>query len=59
VDPWVDGDTRRALINLPPDVTEVTVPTEFMAPGAYEFEVLAIEVTGNSTISVGEFEIEE
>jgi len=57
--PWVDGGTRRALINLPPDVTEVTVPTEFLQEGAYEFEILAIEISGNSTISVGEFEIEE
>jgi hypothetical protein len=56
---WVDGDTQSALINLPPNVTEVTVPTGFMAPGAYEFEVLAFEISGNSTISVGEFEIEE
>jgi len=54
---WVDGNTRRALINLPPTVTELTVPAEFLLPGtSYEFEVLAIEVSGNSTISVGEFD---
>jgi hypothetical protein len=54
---WVDGNTRRALINLPPAVTELTVPAEFLLPGtSYEFEVLAIEVSGNSTISVGEFD---
>lgn len=58
--PWVDGSTRRALINLPGDVTELTVGAEFLAPGsAYEFEILAIEANGNSTISVGEFETSE
>ncbi len=57
---WVDGNTRRALINLPPTVTELTVPPEFLLPGtAYEFEVLAIEASGNSTISVGEFDTSE
>jgi hypothetical protein len=58
--PWVDGKTRRALINLPPDVTSLTVPPEFLLPGAsYEFEILAIEVSGNSTISTGEFDTSE
>ena len=55
--PWIDGSTRRALINLPPTVTSLTVPPEFLLPGVlYEFEVLAIEASGNSTISEGEFE---
>jgi hypothetical protein len=54
--PWVDGNTRRALINLPPSVTSLTVPPEFLLPNTvYEFEILAIEVSGNSTISTGEF----
>jgi hypothetical protein len=54
--PRVDGTTRRALINLPPSVTSLTVPPEFLLPNAeYEFEILAIEVSGNSTISTGEF----
>ena len=53
---WVDGSTRRALINVPGDVTEFTVGAEFLEPGAeYEFEILAIEMNGNATISVGEF----
>ena len=56
VAPWIDGETRRALINLPASVTELTVPPEFLLPGSeYEFEILAIEVSGNVTISVGEF----
>jgi hypothetical protein len=54
--PWVDGGTRRALINLPGSVTRLTVSPEFLLPNSqYEFEVLAIEKSGNSTISVGEF----
>ncbi len=54
--PWIDGKTRRALINLPASVTRLTVPPEFLLPNtAYEFEILAIEVSGNSTISTGEF----
>ena len=58
--PWVDGKTRRALINLPPDVTSLKVPSEFLLPGtSYEFEILAIEVSGNSTISTGEFDTSE
>lgn len=58
--PWVDGGTRRALINLPPEITELTVSPEFLLPGSsYEFEILAIEESGNSTISVGEFDTSE
>lgn len=54
--PWVDGSTRRALINLPPGATRVTVPVEFLLPDTiYDFEVLAIESSGNATISGGEF----
>ena len=55
-EPWVDGKTRRALINLPGLVNRLKVPPEFLLPGAsYEFEILAIEASGNSTISTGEF----
>ena len=54
--PWVDGSTRRALVNVPRDVTQFTVGAEFLTPGTeYEFEILAIEMNGNSSISVGEF----
>jgi len=49
--PWIDGDSRRALINLPPDVNEIAVPPELMEPDAtYEIEILAIEEGGNSSI---------
>jgi hypothetical protein len=54
--PWVDGKSRRALINLPESVTRLQVPPEFLLPNtAYNFEVMAIEASGNATISVGEF----
>lgn len=53
---WVDGGTRRALINVPGNVTQFTLGAEFLTPDSgYEFEILAIEKNGNSTISVGEF----
>jgi hypothetical protein len=36
-------------------VTSLTVSPEFLLPNAtYDFEVLAIEASGNSTIAVGE-----
>ncbi len=36
--PWVDGETRRALINLPGSVRSLTVPPEFLLRDAeYEF----------------------
>ena len=43
-------------IFLPATATTVTVPSEFFESGAdYEFEVLAIEESGNQTLSSGEF----
>ncbi len=55
-EPWVDGVSRRALINLPASVTSLKVPPEFLLPNTpYNFEVMAIEASGNSTISEGEF----
>jgi hypothetical protein len=54
--PWIDGKTRRALINLPPSLTSFKVPNEFLLPNcSYEFEILAIEISGNATISTGAF----
>ena len=41
---------------LPPTVTSVVVPDELLAPGkAYNWEVLAIEESGNQTLSSGAF----
>ncbi len=45
------GDNPVAVIRVPP---------EFLVPGAvYAFEILAIEASGNSTISVGNFVVSE
>jgi hypothetical protein len=42
---------------LPPHVNSITLPDGFLEPGAtYAWEVLAIEESGNQTLSSGEFE---
>lgn len=47
-------------VRLPAGVTEVTVPAEFVVPGTeYKFEVLAIEESGNQTISESVFSTSE
>jgi hypothetical protein len=39
-------------VHVPPSVTSLTVPNEFLEPGArYELEVLVLEVSGNQTLS--------
>ena len=56
-----EGEGEPALdidleLTLPPSVTQVRIPAELLAPGTvYEFEVLAVEESGNKTISAGEF----
>ena len=43
-------------VHVPPTVNRLSVPTEFLqADTVYELEVLALEVSGNQTISVGFF----
>ncbi len=43
-------------VHVPPDMTELTVPEEFLQPDTvYELEVLALEQSGNQTITVGFF----
>ncbi len=38
--------------DVPPDVTSIVIPASFMVPGVeYKFEVLAIEESGNQTLS--------
>ena len=45
-------------VHLPPAVTQVSIAPEFLEPGTvYELEVLALEESGNQTISVGFFKI--
>ena len=47
---------RTFDVNLPGTATSVTVPPEFLEPGTqYIFEVLAIEIGGNQTITEGSF----
>jgi hypothetical protein len=44
-------------IHAPATVTSLTVPKEFLAPATtYGFEVLAIEKSGNQTLTAGTFE---
>lgn len=50
---------RGMSLYLPPSVTSVTVPNEFLEPGThYLWEVLAIEESGNQTLSSSEFTTE-
>jgi hypothetical protein len=43
-------------VHVPPSVNRLSVPAEFLeADTVYELEVLALEVSGNQTISVGFF----
>jgi hypothetical protein len=53
-------DPFRALTaDVAPTSTSFTVPAEFLEPGTeYKFEVLAIEASGNQTITAGFFETE-
>jgi hypothetical protein len=47
-------------VTLPASATSVTLPVEFvesLAAGSHPFEVLAIEASGNQTITEGSFEI--
>ncbi len=47
-------------IYLPATASEVTVPSEFLESGvAYKYEVLAIETTGNQTLTSASFTVEE
>lgn len=46
-------------VHMPPDRNSLTVPAEFLEPATeYELEVLALEVSGNQTITVSFFETE-
>jgi hypothetical protein len=60
-----DGPPHRHMIGtpgslsmyLPPSVTQIVVPGGFLEPGTtYQWEVLAIERSGNQTLSSSEFE---
>lgn len=50
---------RSMSIYVPASVTSMSVPNEFLEPGTHYFwEVLAIEESGNQTLSSSEFETE-
>ncbi|HEX9639604.1 MAG TPA: fibronectin type III domain-containing protein [Acidobacteriota bacterium] len=50
---------RTFSADVSPTTTRLTVPREFMEPGTvYKWEVLAIEASGNQTLSEAEFETE-
>ncbi len=48
-----NGFSRPALsIHVPPFVTSLTVPNEFLEPGSrYEIEIIVLEVSGNQTLT--------
>lgn len=56
-DDWVDpnGLSRPVYdVHVPPDQFSLAVPSEFLRPATvYEVEVLALELSGNQTISIG------
>ncbi|MDH3280190.1 MAG: hypothetical protein OEQ18_03560 [Gammaproteobacteria bacterium] len=49
-----EGERLRVYsVDMPPDATSATVPTDFMEPGVeYELEILAVEESDNQTISI-------
>jgi hypothetical protein len=48
---------RGLSMYLPPTVTSMTIPVEFLEPGTpYLWEVLAIEESGNQTLSSSAFQ---
>ena len=58
------GTTRSYVVDLPRDATSARVPTEFLAPGVavpgteFRLEVIAIEDTGNKTITEANFQLQ-
>jgi hypothetical protein len=46
-----EEDPRVFDADLPASVTSLKIPAEFLEPGKYKIEVLAIEQSGNQTIS--------
>jgi len=54
-DPHMIG-TMGLSMYLPPDVTQMTIPEEFLEPGTdYLWEVLAIEESGNQSLNSSQF----
>jgi hypothetical protein len=54
--PHMIGKVSSLSMYLPPSVTSMRVPKEFLESGVdYDWEVLAIEESGNQTLSSGKF----
>jgi hypothetical protein len=47
----VPNPERSFDVMLPGDATSVNVPSQFLTPGSYKTEVLAIDRAGNQTLS--------
>jgi hypothetical protein len=56
--PSVGNPTRVFDVMLPGNATQLPVPAEFLVPGTYKTEVLAIEKSGNQTLTEVAFTIE-
>ena len=55
-----EGPDRKFTVTVPADTTMVTLPEEFLVEGTeFKFEILAIEESGNQTITESCFETEE
>ena len=52
-----DGSVRTFEAAVPASVTSMTVPAEFLSPGSYKAEVLAIEAGGNQTLTEHSFTV--
>jgi hypothetical protein len=57
-DPFVGNPTQVLDVMLPGDATRLPIPAEFLAPGTYKTEVLAIERSGNQTLTEVEFTVD-
>ncbi len=57
-EPALGNPTRVLEAMLPGTATRLPVPAEFLVPGMYKTEVLAIEASGNQTLTEVEFGIE-
>jgi len=54
-----EGPDRKFSVTVPADTTMVSIPEEVLVEGTeFKFEVLAIEESGNQTITEGCFETE-
>ncbi len=54
-----DAPAREFFADVDPDQTSIEVPEEFLDDGPYKAEVLAVEESGNKTITEVEFHVGE